>query len=80
MRAAETGRPMLRATNTGMTAIINARGNLVAALPASETGVLRGEVRAYAGSTPFGQAGNLPFLGLLAVSLLLACWPGRKKT
>ena len=79
MRAAETGRPMLRATNTGMTAIIDARGNLVAALPAFETGVLRGEVRAYAGSTPFGQAGNLPFLGLLAVSLLLACRPGRKE-
>jgi apolipoprotein N-acyltransferase len=35
MRAAETGRPMLRATNTGMTAIIDAHGHVSASCPPS---------------------------------------------
>lgn len=77
MRAAETGRPMLRATNTGMTAIIDARGNLVAALPAFETGVLTGEISAYRGTTPFSRWGNLGFLSLTLL-LLLAARPGRR--
>jgi apolipoprotein N-acyltransferase len=66
MRAAETGRPMLRATNTGMTAIIDAHGELSAALPAFETGVLKGEVRAYEGMTPYGLVGNWLALALIA--------------
>lgn len=72
MRSAETGRPMLRATNTGMTAIIDARGELVAALPAFETGVLQGEVRAHQGRTPYSIWGNYGFLGLLLAAILLA--------
>ena len=35
MRAVETGRPMLRATNTGMTAIVDARGEISASCPRS---------------------------------------------
>ena len=78
MRAAETGRPMLRATNTGMTAIIDQRGIVQAALPPFETGVLNGRVSAYSGQTPFGRFGNLLFLGLLTASLLLSQWPRRR--
>ena len=65
MRASETGRPMLRATNTGMTAIVDARGNLSAVLPAFETGVLRGEVYAHTGMTPYARFGNWPALVLM---------------
>ncbi len=72
MRAAETGRPMLRATNTGMTAIIDARGEVSAALPAFQTGVLRGAVRAYTGMTPYARFGNWPALALIALFVLLA--------
>lgn len=71
MRSAETGRPMLRATNTGMTAIIEADGSLQAVLPPFTTDVLQGSVRAYQGMTPYGRWGDLLFLGL-AISLLLA--------
>lgn len=78
MRSAETGRPMLRATNTGMTAIIDQRGELQAALPPFETGVLQGRISVYRGQTPFGQFGNQPFLALLAFSLLLTHWPLRR--
>ncbi len=67
MRASETGRPMLRATNTGMTAIVDAQGNVSAALPAFETGVLRGEVHAHTGMTPYARFGNWLALGLMLV-------------
>ena len=66
MRAAETGRPMLRATNTGMTAIVNADGRVQAALEPFTTGVLKGEVRAYEGMTPYARFGNWLALGLMA--------------
>ncbi len=66
LRAAETGRPMLRATNTGMTAIIEADGTLQSALPPFTTAVLKGEIRAYRGMTPYARFGNALALGLMA--------------
>ena len=73
MRALETGRMMLRATNTGMTAIIAADGTLVSALEPFTRAALRGEVRAYAGSTPYVRWGNWPLIigALLLIALLL---------
>lgn len=79
MRALETGRPMLRATNTGATAIIDARGNVVAQLPYATAGVLDGSVQGYAGTTPFTTAGNLPALVLIGALLVLAVFAGRRR-
>lgn len=79
MRAAETGRPMLRATNTGMTAIIDAQGRVSAALPAFTTGVLHGDVRAYEGMTPFARFGNWLALGLMAALALLGLTGKRQR-
>jgi apolipoprotein N-acyltransferase len=70
LRAAETGRPMLRATNTGMTAIIAANGKVQAVLEPFTTGVLNGSIRAYAGTTPFIRYGNLGFLLLAGLCLI----------
>ncbi|WP_324779594.1 apolipoprotein N-acyltransferase [Thiobacillus sedimenti] len=75
MRALETGRMMLRATNTGLTAIIDTRGRIVASLPLFTAGSLGGRVQGYAGSTPYVRWGNAPvlaFWGLLGVGLLTA--------
>jgi apolipoprotein N-acyltransferase len=75
MRALETGRMMLRATNTGLTAIIDARGNVLASLPLFTSGTLSGEIQGYAGSTPYVRWGNAPVLvlwGILGVGLLAA--------
>ncbi|MBS1140294.1 MAG: Apolipoprotein N-acyltransferase [Proteobacteria bacterium] len=72
MRAAETGRPMLRATNTGMTAILNADGRVQAVLEPFTTGVLIGEVHAYEGLTPYVRFGNWLSLGLMAVFGLIS--------
>ncbi|RMF97059.1 MAG: apolipoprotein N-acyltransferase [Gammaproteobacteria bacterium] len=68
MRALEAGRPMLRATNTGITAIIGADGRLQDRLPQFRPGVLHGQVQPRRGATPYVRAGDLPVLGL---SLLL---------
>ena len=63
MRALETGRPMLRATNTGVTAIVDAQGKVLARLPQFTEGVLSGEVQGRTGATPYVLAGNyLPVL------------------
>ena len=43
----------LCATNTGVTAIINDKGNIVAKAPAFERTVLRGEIQSRVGNTPF---------------------------
>jgi apolipoprotein N-acyltransferase len=73
MRALETGRMMLRATNTGLTAIIDTRGRIVASLPLFTAGSLTGEIQGYAGSTPYVRWGNTPvllFWAALALALL----------
>lgn len=69
MRALETGRPMLRATNTGATAIIDARGRVISALPHVTRGVLDGSVQGTAGRTPYVRVGNV--LALASIALLL---------
>lgn len=70
VRAVETGRPMLRATNTGMTAFIRPDGYVERVLPAFTEGVLVGEVQGYSGTTPYARWGNAAFL-LLSMSFLL---------
>ncbi len=70
MRALETGRTMLRATNTGMTAIVGPDGTVHAALPPFTTGVLQGKVQAYGSSTPYGRLGDWPAIALIGLMLL----------
>jgi apolipoprotein N-acyltransferase len=69
MRALETGRTMLRATNTGMTAIIDPRGRVIARLPQFTEGILEGEVRGYVGASPYVKLGNTPIV-LTCIALL----------
>ena len=76
LRALETGRMMLRATNTGMTAIIDADGSVRDALEPFTRGALAGEVRAYTGSTPYVRWGNWP---AVMASLALLAFARRRK-
>lgn len=69
LRALETGRPVLRATNTGATAIIDARGRVASQLPLLTAGVLEGSVHGYAGVTPYVRFGNWPALALIGALL-----------
>ena len=69
MRALETGRYLLRATNTGITAIIDPAGRVVAGSPQFEAHVLRGQIQPRSGATPFIRYGNWP---VVLACLLLA--------
>ena len=75
MRALEFQRPMLRATNTGATAVIDHTGRVTASLPRLTQGVLDAEVQGRTGLTPFarwaGRFGLWPLL-LLALAIVAA--------
>lgn len=72
MRSLETGRWFMRATNTGVTAIIDHKGRIVAQAPQFERTVLRGEVQSRTGMTPYVRFGNYPILILIGLFLVLS--------
>ncbi len=72
MRALETARWMLRATNTGATAAINEKGQVVKSLPAFTRGALEVDAQPLAGATPYSRWRDLPVLTLLVFCLLLS--------
>ena len=82
MRALEFERPMLRATNTGATAVIDHRGAVTAALPAHTQGVLLAQVQGRDGVTPFAQwvsRWGLWPLWLLCLAVVAFCaWQSKK--
>jgi apolipoprotein N-acyltransferase len=77
-RALETGRYMLRATNTGVTAIIDPRGAVLARAPEFTTAIVSRRVQGYAGSTPYIRWGNYAVLVLCALMIAGAIILGRK--
>ncbi len=72
MRALETGRWVLRATNNGVTGIINPQGEITASLPQFQAAVLHGSFQSVTGSTPFQRFGNWPVLIFGCLILVLA--------
>ncbi|MCK5789293.1 MAG: apolipoprotein N-acyltransferase [Ketobacter sp.] len=70
MRALETGKYLLRGTNTGITAIIDHRGRVQSRIPSFQAGVLKGVIYGTAGVTPFVQFGQWPVLGLCLLLLI----------
>ncbi len=78
LRALETGRSMLRATNTGMTAAINPAGQVMAVLPPFTLDALKVQVQGHTGMTPYARWGNLPAL-LLGALALLPAWRARRR-
>lgn len=80
MRALETGRMMLRATNTGVTSVIGVDGYIQAMLPQHEEGVLTAQVQGYEGWTPYVLLGNWGMLGLAGLMLGVGWGMGRRRT
>ena len=72
MRALETGRYLLRATNTGISALIGPGGDILARSPAFEQHVLSGAVTPMGGATPYARFGNWPLVLLSATPLLFS--------
>ena len=75
MRALELGRPMLRATNTGATALIDAHGRVLQRLPHHRRATLDAEVRGIEGPpTPYARWSGRWGLWPMAALVLLASW------
>ena len=72
MRALENERWLIRATNNGVTAVINSKGQVLASLPQFMTGVLRHDVEMRSGHTPFQSFGSWPILSI-AFAVLIFC-------
>lgn len=72
MRALESGRYLLRSTNTGISAIIGPKGDILERSPLLEIDVLKGTILPMQGETPYAKLGNLGILALLLVTLMAA--------
>ncbi|MCL1146171.1 apolipoprotein N-acyltransferase [Shewanella marinintestina] len=69
MRSVELGRPLVRATNNGVTAVVDEQGNITDSLPQFEAGVLVADIKLMKGHTLFTTLGQWP---VLILSFLLA--------
>jgi apolipoprotein N-acyltransferase len=77
MRTLETGLPMLRATNTGATAIIGVHGRVQAQLAPYTRGVLAASVQGHAGMTPYVRLGNGTAVNLALLLIIAAAASAR---
>ncbi|MDO4643118.1 MAG: apolipoprotein N-acyltransferase [Cardiobacteriaceae bacterium] len=71
MRARELGREMARATNDGITVLLDATGHIKASIPRFERTVLSGSIQPYSGLTPYARYGNAIICTLLILYAVL---------
>jgi apolipoprotein N-acyltransferase len=69
MRAIETGRDLLRATNTGITAAVSYEGKVLTRAPQFRVATLSAEVTPRTGATPYVRWRDWPVLGVIALGL-----------
>jgi apolipoprotein N-acyltransferase len=79
LRAIEQGLPLVRVANTGVTAVIDARGRIVDSLPMGEAGYLDARLPGALPPTPYARWGEGPVL-LLLMGLALGLWIARRRT
>lgn len=72
MRSLELGKPLLRATNSGLTGVVDHTGKIIAKIPQFETGVLRTKVIPTDGMTPFSSLGSWPLYLYILWSITLS--------
>lgn len=77
MRALEMARYMVRSTNTGVSAFINEKGEIISTSPQFETHVLTDKIQPMTGMTPYSVFTNIPVVSLVFIMLGIAYWLGR---
>jgi apolipoprotein N-acyltransferase len=77
-RAAEVGRPLVRATSTGMTLVADHHGRTMSRIPPERIATLVATVQPRTGQTPFARVGGNMGAGIVAIAILfLALFRGR---
>lgn len=77
LRAVEEGLPLVRAANTGISAVIDPFGRIMDSLPLGRRGVIDARLPAALDPPPFARLGSLASGGVGALALLLALLLGR---
>ena len=80
MRALESGRFLLRSTNTGISALVGPDGEIVSSSPAFEQHVLSGEIIPLTGLTPYARFGNWLPVSLVSTILLVLLLVSSRKS
>lgn len=80
LRARETGRDLLRAANTGPSAVISHRGAVTARTPQFTPAVLSATFQPRAGATPYVRFGDWPVLLLCVILVALGAVIGKRET
>lgn len=78
MRTMEMQKPMLRITNSGISALIDPLGNIVTRLPQDEAAVLYTDLTPTKGSTPYMKWGNIPLYIALVLLVLIGIYLRQK--
>lgn len=72
MRALEFGKPVLRATNNGITAVIDHKGQIIDVAPSNEVVALKTKVKPSIGMTPYTYYGRIPMIILIIIAFILS--------
>ncbi len=80
MRALENGKPLIRATNDGISALVDERGQIIARLPQFVADTLSAEITPRTGATPFSRTGSWPILWLCGICLIATLLIARRQS
>ena len=76
MRALELGKPLIRSTNNGVTAVTDHKGKITQQIPQFETAVLKATITSTKGETPYHAVGTWPLYVWVLLSLIVG-WTRR---
>lgn len=79
MRAVEEGLPVIRAANTGISAVIDAKGRVLQRLEMRETGIIDAALPGPLSRTPYARAGDWMVPPLIALALLMTIAASRMR-
>ncbi|MBR9843401.1 MAG: apolipoprotein N-acyltransferase [Rhodobacteraceae bacterium] len=80
MRAIEMGLPLVRAANTGISAVIDARGRVIAQLGLNEAGYVDAALPGVRTQTIYARTGDFPLAAIMALLIALTLWRRRGKS